>query len=212
MLIQDIVQRDLGAVTPHAPLAEVLRLLNRRGVRHVPVIENERLVGIISDRDVKAALALSLGPGGDTIYRTAGQIMTRDPETIASVCPVEEAARIMVTKRISALPVIEEGRLTGIVTETDLLRLLSHAMGALEPSSRIDVIVPRGESPVSDVISVVEATGTRISSVMTWTMPAGTLDIVIRLATINPYPAVSALEAIGYDVRDSGRGMPARVS
>src|SRR5215470_10759863 len=98
MLIQDIVQRDLATVTPRAPLADVLRLLNRKGVRHVPVVENGRLVGIISDRDVKAALALSLGPGGETIYRTAGQIMTPDPETIVPRYAVEEVARIMVTR------------------------------------------------------------------------------------------------------------------
>ena len=210
MLINDIVQRDLATVAQHASLAEVLRVLNRKGVRHVPVIENERLVGIISDRDIKAALALSLGPGGETIYRTAGQIMTRDPETIVPMSPVEEAARIMVTRRISALPVTEQGRLIGIVTETDLLRLLSHAMGALEPSNRIDVIVPGTESAfsVSDVIRLVEATGIRISSVITWTTPAGTLDIVIRLATINPSPAVRALEAKGYAVRNLGWGAP----
>jgi len=210
MLIKDIVQRDLATVTPKASLGEVLRILNRNEVRHVPVVEDERLVGIISDRDIKAALALSLGPGGEPIHRMAGQIMTRDPETIAPMVAVEAAARIMVTKRISALPVTEQGRLTGIVTETDLLRLLSHAMGALEPSSRVDVIVPGAGSAVSvsDVISLVEATGIRISSVMTWTMPAGTLDIVIRLATINPFPAVRALEAKGYAVRDLGWEAP----
>lgn len=211
MLIDDIVQRDLATVAPHDALADVLRLLNRKGVRHVPVVENNRLVGIISDRDIKSALALSLGPGGETIYCTAGDIMTRDPQTIAPMSAVEEAARIMVTKRISALPVVEQGRLTGIVTETDLLQLLSHALGALEPSSRVDVIGAR-RSAVSDVIDLVEATGIRISSVMTWMMPAGTLDIVVRLATINPDPAVRALEANGYVVRDSRRGMTARAS
>lgn len=129
MLIRDIVQTDLSSVTPEAPLGEVLRLLNRRGVRHVPVVQDGRLLGIISDRDIKSALALSLGPGGETIYRTAGQIMTRDPVTIAPMFPVEDAARVMVEKRISALPVVEGGRLAGIVTETDLLRLFIRAMG-----------------------------------------------------------------------------------
>ena len=209
MLVSDIVQTDLATVGPKAPLAEVLRVLNRKGVRHVPVVEDGRLLGIVSDRDIKSALALSLGPGGDTVYRTAEQVMTRDPITIGPMFPVEEAARVMVSKRISALPVVEGARLTGIVTETDLLKLLSRAMGALEPSSRLDVMVPGQGSAVADVISTVEATGARISSLMTWTGPTGAQDIVIRLATINPGPAIEALEAKKYTVRDSWRGQTA---
>src|SRR5206468_6713016 len=124
MLINDIVQTDLVTVLPQATLAQVLRVLNHKGVRHVPVVEDGQLVGIISDRDIKSALALSLGPGGAEAYRTASQIMTRHPITIAPMFPVEEAARVMVTNRISALPVVEGARLVGIVTETDLLQLL----------------------------------------------------------------------------------------
>lgn len=209
MLVNDIVQTDLATVGPKAPLAEVLRLLNRKGVRHVPVVEDGRLLGIISDRDIKSALALSLGPGGEIVYRTAAQVMTHDPITIGPMFPVEEAARVMVSNRISALPVIEGARLTGIVTETDLLQLLSRAMGALEPSSRLDVTVPGQGSAVADVISTVEATGARISSLTTWSAPTGAQDIVIRLATINPGPAIEALEAKGYTVRDSWRGQGA---
>jgi hypothetical protein len=100
----------------------------------------------------------------------------------------------------------------GIVTETDLLRLLGRAMGALEPSSRVDVVVPGRMSPVDDVIRTVEAVGCRISSVMTWVAPTGGQHIALRLATIDPGPAIEALEAKGYTVRDSWRGRPASAS
>jgi acetoin utilization protein AcuB len=202
MLISEILQADVVTVAPDTPLAQVLQVLNRRRVRHVPVVEAERLVGIISDRDIKSALAPSLGPGG----RTAGQIMTREPITIAPMFPVEEAARVMVTNRISALPVVEGTRLVGIVTETDLLEVLSRAMGALEPSSRLDIAVTGGAQAVDDVIRTVAATGARISSLMTWSARTDAQDIAIRLATIDPGPAIRALEAKGYAVRDSWRG------
>jgi len=212
MLIDDIVQTDLVTVEPRAPLTHVLHVLNHKGVRHVPVVERGRLVGIISDRDIKSALTLSLGPAGPDSCRSAGQIMTREPITIAPMFPVEEAARIMVANRISALPVVDGGRLVGIVTETDLLRLLSRAMGALEPSSRLDIVMPAAASGVDDVIRTIEATGASISSVMTWAAPAGGQSIiVIRLATIDPGPAIRALEANGYSVRDSRRGQPPAV-
>jgi acetoin utilization protein AcuB len=125
MLISDIAQTDLITVTPEASLASILHLLNRKGVRHLLVVQYGRLIGIISDRDVKSVLALSSGLEGLDHYRTAEQIMTRDPITIAPTCPVEEAARLMVSARISALPVVQDTRLIGLVTETDLLRILS---------------------------------------------------------------------------------------
>jgi len=125
MLVRDIVQADLITVTPEASLATILHLLNRKGVRHLLVVQYERLVGIISDRDVKSVLALSSGLEGLDHYRTAEQIMTRDPITIAPTSPVEEAVRLMLSARISALPVVQDTRLIGIVTETDLLRILS---------------------------------------------------------------------------------------
>jgi acetoin utilization protein AcuB len=102
--------------------------LNRKGVRHLLVVQYGRLVGIISDRDVKSVLALSSGLEGLDHYRSADQIMTRDPITIAPTAPVEEAARLMLSARISALPVVQDTRLIGIVTETDLLRILSDGL------------------------------------------------------------------------------------
>ena len=146
MLISDIAQADLITVTPEASLATVLHLLNRKGVRHLPVVQYGRLVGIISDRDVKSVLALSSGLEGLDHYRTAEQIMTRDPITIAPTSPVEEAVRLMVSARISALPVVQDTRLTGIVTETDLLRLLGDVIRtAAATGARIEATHP---SPV----------------------------------------------------------------
>ena len=133
MLISDIAQTDLITVTPEASLATILHLLNRKGVRHLLVVQYGRLIGIISDRDVKSVLALSSGLEGLDHYRTAEQIMTRDPITIAPTFPVEEAARLMVSARISALPVVQDTRLIGLVTETDLLRILSDVMRTGEP-------------------------------------------------------------------------------
>jgi acetoin utilization protein AcuB len=140
---------------------------------------------------------------------TAGQIMARAVVTIGPMFGVEEAARLMATRKISALPVTEEDRLVGIVTETDVLQLFVRAMGVLEPSSRLDVIVPDQASGVSEVVRVAEETGGRVSSVMTLAMPTGEREVVLRLATINPGPAVKALEARGYVVRDGARGASA---
>jgi acetoin utilization protein AcuB len=133
MLVDEIAQTDLITVTPEASLATILHLLNRKGVRHLLVVQYGRLVGIISDRDVKSVLALSSGIEGLDHYRTAEQIMTRDPIAIAPTAPIEEAARLMMSARISALPMVQDTRLIGIVTETDLLRILSDVMRTVDP-------------------------------------------------------------------------------
>jgi acetoin utilization protein AcuB len=211
MLVGDIMERTVITAAPGATMPEVLRLLDRRGVRHLPVVQDGALVGIISDRDVKAVMVSGLvgagsGSGGAApAARTAADIMTRNVITIGPMFTVEEAARIMVSERISALPVVHEGRLVGIATETDLLGVLIRAMGAAEPSSRLDVTLPGTSPAADDVLRTVEATGARISSVLTLTGADGRREIVIRVATIDPGPAVKALEDKGYTVRDSRR-------
>jgi acetoin utilization protein AcuB len=206
MLVQDIMQRELLTVAPETPLADVARLLRRRGIRHVPVLERGALVGIISDRDLKGALL----DGGDIdavlADRLARDVMTRDVITIAPMFPVEEAARIMVSEKISALPVTQSERVVGIVTETDVLLLLITAMGVTQPSSRLDVLYPDRPDAVSEIVHAVADAGA-IASIVTLTSPtSGIHEAVVRLSTINPGPAIKKLEAGGFTVRDSRLG------
>jgi acetoin utilization protein AcuB len=212
MLIKDIMQAHVVTSTLETRIPDLVRVLQRRGLRHIPVVDEGKLVGIISDRDVKQAMtsaALSAeGRERDRLLGglTAGQIMTRTVTTIGPMFGVEDAARLMVTQKISALPVTDADRLVGIVTETDVLSLFVRAMGVLEPSSRLDVLLADPEAGLADVVQTAEEAGARISSVMTLGSVNGQREVVLRLATINPVPAVRALEAKGYRVRDSAHG------
>ena len=211
MLVRDIMQVHPVTATAETRLFHLLRVLQQRGFRHVPIVDGSRLVGIVSDRDVKQAMASAAmsvdGRERDRLLDglTAGQIMTRTVVTIGPMFGVEDAARLMATRKFSALPVTEGDRLVGIVTETDVLHLFVRGMGALEPSSRVDVILPGPGASLGEVVRVIEATGTRISSVMTLEDPTGQREVVLRLATIDPRPALRALEAGGHQTRDTGR-------
>lgn len=215
MLVKDVMQAHPVTATLETRLPNLVRLLQRRGFRHLPVLDGGKLVGIISDRDIKqsmiSAAAMTEGRERDRLLDelTAGQIMARAVVTIGPMFGVEEAARLMATRKISALPVTEGDQLVGIVTETDVLQLFVRAMGVLEPSSRLDVILRDQTAGLGEVVRAVEEAGSRISSVMTLAMPTGEREVVLRLATINPGPAVKALEALGYVVRDADRGAPA---
>jgi acetoin utilization protein AcuB len=212
MLVQDVMHTTLTTITPKTTLPQAMRLVQQRGIRHLPVVENGELVGIVSDRDLKRAMA---SPATSLEVRelnylldrlTVAEIMTRAVITIAPMFPVEEAARLMVKEKISALPVTEGGRLVGIVTETDVLELLVKAMGAGEPSSRLDVMLGDRPSALAEAVKAVEGAGATIASIVTLANRAGLKEAVIRVATINPGPAIKALEARGFAVRESWRG------
>lgn len=128
--VRDCMSIDLVTVSPKDPLQNVINLLRRRDVRSVPVMENGRLIGIVSDRDVRqVAPAYPLFRDEEEIRRymerlTVTAAMTADPMTIAPDAPLIEAAKILETYRISSLPVVDRGgNLVGMLSVTDLLRV-----------------------------------------------------------------------------------------
>ena len=212
MLVKDIMQHDVACVRPETPLEEIVPLLQRRGVRHLAVLDHEELAGIISDRDLKSVLparvakpgATASGPGSGGL--TAGDIMTKRVITVEPMASVEDAARLLVEKRIGALPVTDGGTLVGIVTETDVLLLFVRAMGILEPSSRLDVLLPDGPASFGRMVHAIESAGAAVSSIVTLANPSLRLrEAVVRVTTINPGPVIKALETEGYAVRNPKR-------
>jgi acetoin utilization protein AcuB len=210
MLVRDLMQSKLITIDPETTLPQAIRLAAERRVRHLPVVRDGDLIGIVSDRDLKQAMAspatsLEAHELNYLLSRlTVGEIMTRAVITIGPTAPFEEAARLMVLEKISALPVIAAGQLIGIVTETDLLELLVRAMGAGTPSSRLDVLLDDRPSDLGQVVSTIERTGASIASIMTLTTRAGARDVVVRIETIDAAPAVAALESRGFTVRQAG--------
>ena len=194
MLVQDVMQTKLFTVTPETTLPEALRLTGQRGVRHLPVLDGDRLVGILSDRDLKRAMAspatsLEAHELNYLLDRLrVEEIMTRTVITIGRMFPIEDAAALMVREKIGALPVTDDGRLVGLVAETDVLRLFVRALGAGEPSSRLDVDLGDRPHALAEVVQTVEAAGAEISSLVTLTDWGSTKEAVIRVRTINPRP------------------------
>jgi acetoin utilization protein AcuB len=211
MLVSDVMQAPVLTVGSKTTLPEGMRLVQQRGIRHLPVIEDDRLVGIVSDRDFKRAMASSATTLEVRELRylldsvTMDQIMTRAVITVGPTFPIEEAARLMVQEKVSALPVTERGRLVGIVTETDVLELFMRGMGAGQPSSRIDVLLPDDSATLADTVRAVEDARLSISSIMTLPDKSGHKDVVIRVRSIDPRAAVSSLQARGYVVRQPAR-------
>ena len=127
-LVRDCMTIDPATVGPRDSLQKVVELLRRRDIRSVPVLEDGRLIGIVTDRDVRqVAPAYPLFRDEDEIRRytenlTVTAAMTADPMTIAPDAPLVDAAKVLETYRISSLPVIDGTALVGMLTVIDLLR------------------------------------------------------------------------------------------
>ena len=129
-LIKDWMTPDPITIGPDTTLPEADRLMKECGIRRLPVVENGRLVGIITLGDVREAspsnaTSLSIYELNYLISRlTVGSIMTQDPITITPDTSIEAAARLMLEHKIGGLPVVDGTRVVGIITESDIFRLL----------------------------------------------------------------------------------------
>ena len=115
MLISRLITYGATTVSSHDTLRTVATLMERGGFRRVPVVDDDKLIGIISDRDVRAQAGYL-----DSTKVTAA--MTPDPKTVTPRMSVEDAARLMIEHKIGGLPVVEDGKLVGILTTTDVLK------------------------------------------------------------------------------------------
>jgi acetoin utilization protein AcuB len=110
-------------------LRKAVTLMRNRHIRHAPVLAGDRLVGMLSDRDVRAYLpppshGRSEANGSILDQARVREMMTEEPISIGPYHRVTAAASVMLDRHIGALPVVEEGRVIGIVTQTDVLRAL----------------------------------------------------------------------------------------
>jgi acetoin utilization protein AcuB len=127
MYVRDRMRRNVIAIAPDQSLRMARERMYKHGIRRLPVIHDGKLVGIITDRDVRQAWASSATALSthELLYLldrvTVGEVMTRDVITVTPDTPLAEAARLLHDHKIGGLPVVEGKAVVGIITETDLL-------------------------------------------------------------------------------------------
>lgn len=147
MLVERRMSQPVITIPPEMSVPDCLKLMQRERIRRTPVVENGRLLGIVSDKDLlnaapSDATSLSVWEISYLINKIlVGDVMTKEVLTIQEDMPIEEAARIMVDNKIGGLPVMKDGTLVGLITETDLFKLLLELMGARELGVRVTAVV-----------------------------------------------------------------------
>jgi len=129
-VVEQVMTRDPALIGPNDTIRVAIERMRERGCRRLPVVENGKLIGIVSDRDLRRAtnspFVLRERSADNLILDqlTVRACMSLNPITITPHMPVVEAAKLMRDRKIGGLPVVDKGMLVGIVTETDLLNYL----------------------------------------------------------------------------------------
>ncbi len=133
--LSEIMNRTLITVDTHASLRQAQRILDRRNIRHLFVMDGKRLVGIVTDRDLRKAAPSSKSPLTTSAREEfmdelkVVEVMSRKLIEASPSTTVREAAKVMVREKIGCLPVVDGNALVGIVTEIDLLEILVRGEG-----------------------------------------------------------------------------------
>lgn len=147
MFVGDRMSHPVIFVSPETKVQEAIYLMKQEGIRRMPVIEKGKLVGIISDYDLlnaspTKATSLSVWEINYLLSKiTVEEVMTTEVTTITKDTPIEEAARVMADNGVSGLPVMDGEKVVGIITETDLFRILLELMGARDVGVRVTMLL-----------------------------------------------------------------------
>ena len=150
MIVAELMTPKPVTVAPSDTLEAAHERMEAGRFRQVPVVDEERLVGILTDRDTRQYR-------GQLAYTRVDAVMSPHPFSVHPSTPVEKAAHLIITNKIGSLPVVEDGKLVGIITATDMLRALEAILGdASEDSSRIDLDL-EGSGEIEAATSLVRA-------------------------------------------------------
>lgn len=171
MLIGQCMQREVITITPTTSHRAAVQLLQEHNIRRLPVVAHGRLVGIVSEKDL-----LTSQPSPATtlsVYEIFAlldkmpvkQIMTQPVVTVGADCTIEDAATIMLTRKIGCLPVVRDHQLIGIITESDIFRLFVEVLGGNEPGSKFTIELGDIPGKLAEVCAAVADAGGNIISV-----------------------------------------------
>ncbi len=196
MKIKRRMAKDLVTIPSDATVMDAMQLFHKHAIRHLPVLEDGDFVGFISGSDIKQALLLPCG--SDMLL---SEIMNKEPLTIGPEDGMEDAARIIYGNRIGGLPVLEDGKLVGIITVGDILAEFIEIMGGLQASSRIDVVLPDSHDDFDAASRIIKRHGGVILSVgMSDANGKNKKHYFFRLKKCTITPISEALEKKGYEV------------
>jgi len=208
MRIRDVMTKNPVTIDSETLVLDAQRIMKENNIRRLPIVDKGKLVGIITQHDLleaspSPATSLSIHELNYLLAKMkVKEIMKKNPVTITPDTPFEEALRIGQEKKIGSFPVVDNGKLIGIATESDIVRFMTHALGLREEGSRITIEGLGGKlSDLERIIQVVNQHQTIILSMVSLPRPEKKdWMIVLRLKTTDPDPIVRDFKKAGFNV------------
>lgn len=196
MKVCDLMIPDPITVDENASIQDAIETMKVNSIRHLPVVaRGQALKGFLTLADLKAGLLPSMI--GDV---TLGDLMIQEPIVVGPNDDVEIAAQLIYKHKIGGMPVVENGRLVGIITETDILRAFIDMMGILTSSSRLDVVIGEKPGNFQRATQIIENGGGDIINVGMTARKRGKRTYYFRLSACKTGRIRKALEKEGFAV------------
>ena len=171
MLVGRRMSPDPKTISPEVSVAEATERMQRERVRRYPVLDKRgKLVGIVSLDDLlrsspSAVTSLNIWEISYLLSQVkVKDVMTKQVITVAEDTPLEEAAKIMLDRKIGGLPVMRGAKLVGIITESDIFRTFTEMLGALEPGIRLTVLAPNFKGSLAQISTAITQQGGSITA------------------------------------------------
>ena len=196
MLVARRMSRDPISISPEASIQEAIELMKTHSIRHLPVVDGqERLVGWVSDTELRGVFIASM-----IEELMVGDVMIADPITVSSSDVLEQAALLISKHKIGGMPVLEDGKLVGIITVVDILEAFVDIMGVLGSSSRLDVRLGDSRDAFPEVSRIIREHDGEIISVGILSQESPERIYSFRIEKCDTEPLREALEEQGYEV------------
>lgn len=206
MLVGKRMTRNPKTVTPDDPLSLAAGILREHRFHHLPVVEGGRLVGILSDADLRNASFSAMpsegkrGPAGD---RSVREVMRTEVWSVTPEDSVEDALLILTREKFGALPVLSGDRLVGIITRADLLNAFVDLLDVNGLCFCVDVTFPRNMARFEELIDAFAGMGVEVRSVLIAPQgEIGALNAHLRVATIDGPAVRRALREKGFVIAE----------
>lgn len=196
MKIKSLMIPDPITVTKKTSIEEAIKLMKNRGIRHLPVVGKDRmLIGFVTLADLKQGLI----PAMVSDLRLT-DIMITDPVTVGPDDDIEGAARLIYEHKIGGMPVVTNGQVVGIITESDILRAFIDMMGILKSGSRIEVAIGCEPEALNRVVQIIQENGGDIVQIGMNATPSCDKIYSFRIGSAKTNGIEDALKQAGFQV------------
>lgn len=203
MIVGKRMSSPIITVPPSMPLNDAVTLMKKEKIRHMVVVEKNKMVGLVTQNDLENALpskatTLSVWELNYLIDRIkVSDVMVKDVITAPEDMPVEEAARLMADNKISSLPVLRGEEVVGIITETDLFRLFLELLGAREYGVRVSALLRNEPGAIAKLTQAIYEAGGDIIAIGTFTGESlGSLEITAKVRGVEEQTLRTIVEPV----------------